>query len=799
MIFLLLSAAHAGGSWSDDFSDDDISDWTAADGTYTVSGGIVSGSSASHYGPDLVIDPGMDEGVTSYTITYEISGVTSFGIVPDYASTSEYCQLFWWAGSTLYKATYGGGEVSQGGHTWSYSTWYTVEAVVTPGNVAVYEDGTLVYNGDLSCDAFTSGGMVGIGLHQGATMYLDEITVEWEYLDNDGDGYTEDTGDCDDADDGVHPGVTEICDGIDNDCDDATDDADDGLDADVYYADEDGDGFGDAGVTDVACALPVGFVEDDTDCDDTAEFVNPVATEICNAIDDDCDGLVDDDDSSVDLSTGTIGYLDGDEDGYGDAIATVTACDLPSGYLTDASDCNDTDAAVHPGAAEICNDIDDDCDVLIDDADSDVDTSTGSEWYADSDGDTYGDATTMAWSCDAGAGYLADATDCDDTLAAVNPDATEVCNGYDDDCDALVDDADADVDLTTASNWYADGDSDGYGDPSTGVTTCDAPAGYVAADTDCDDASADWHPGADEADCTDPNDYNCDGSVGYADVDEDAVAACEDCDDVNASVGPFATEVCNEIDDDCDGLVDDADDGLDITTASSWYADADADGYGDAAKAAVSCIAGEGLIADATDCDDTLATFHPGAEESDCTDPTDYNCDGSVGYADADADATPACLDCDDSSAAVNPGATEVCNDVDDDCDALVDDADDSLDGGTTTTWYADADGDGYGDANAPEYSCDQGATTVADATDCDDADATIYPGAPGWNDDCTPVVVDTGEPDDTDDVSDVDDADVKGGGGCGCDAGGGSVPGALAFAGVLLSRRRRAAGSAPR
>ena len=73
---------------------------------------------------------------------------------------------------------------------------------------------------------------------------------------------------------------------------------------------------------------------------------------------------------------------------------------------------------------------------------------------------------------------------------------------------------------------------------------CDAPVGYVADDTDCNDADPAYNPGAVESDCADPSDYNCDGSVGYADGDGDGYGACEDCDDTNADVNPGAMEVC---------------------------------------------------------------------------------------------------------------------------------------------------------------------------------------------------------------------------------------------------------------
>lgn len=127
-------------------------------------------------------------------------------------------------------------------------------------------------------------------------------------------------------------------------------------------------------------------------------------------------------------------------------------------------------------------------------------------WYADADGDTYGDAGTSSLACDAPDGYVADLTDCDDGNSAVNPGATEVCNAIDDDCVGGIDNG------LTFSTWYADGDSDTYGDAGTSVSTCDgAPAGYVADATDCNDETAAVNPGASEV-CNAIDD-NCDGNT----------------------------------------------------------------------------------------------------------------------------------------------------------------------------------------------------------------------------------------------------------------------------------------------
>ncbi len=151
--------------------------------------------------------------------------------------------------------------------------------------------------------------------------------------------------------------------------------------------------------------------------------------------------------------------------------------------------------------------------------------------------------------------------DCDDEVDTVHPNAEEVCNGIDDDCDGEIDDG-------VMSSWYADEDEDGFGF-GVAIEACEGAEGTVANADDCDDTDARYNPAALEMDCDDPNDYNCDGSVEFADADADGFAACDECDDSNGAVNPAAIEVCNAIDDDCDGDIDEADAADALLSASS--------------------------------------------------------------------------------------------------------------------------------------------------------------------------------------------------------------------------------------
>ena len=305
-------------------------------------------------------------------------------------------------------------------------------------------------------------------------------------------------GDCDDSDSSTWPGAPEYCDTVDSDCDGDLED-DDAVDTSTWYADFDGDGWGDSATSQVACVQPTGFISDGTDCDDGDAAVNPGAIEICDGLDDDCDGLFDHDDP--DVTDAVLWFPDSDVDGYGDLGVTGALYCMgaePSGWTVDATDCDDGDPAQHPGASEYCNAEDDDCDGSIDEDDA-LDVLS---WYADVDRDGYGDPAVLDVDCAQPLGFVAAelATDCDDSNPTTNPGATEgVADGVDSDCDGL-------------ELCYEDADGDGYGSAST-VGSSDlscSGAGESSSATDCDDAESTTYPGAPDA-VADGVDSDCDG------------------------------------------------------------------------------------------------------------------------------------------------------------------------------------------------------------------------------------------------------------------------------------------------
>ncbi len=376
------------------------------------------------------------------------------------------------------------------------------------------------------------------------------------------------------------------------------------------------------------------------DCDDENRLINPGATESCDTLDNDCDGRTDE-------------PFDVDQDGFFDGLVPDCILNYPEEQL----DCNDQLALINPAAEEACDGNDTNCNGLIDDGlDQDGDGYRICDVPADcndEDASVFPNATELCDGADTNCnGFIDDGVglefadsdadgwsdctgDCDDNDFTVNPGVMEACDEADNDCDGEVDEG-------------LDNDGDGVPGAHPG---CLAQFGAV----DCDDDDPSLFPGAPEV--CDSLDNNCDGQIDEnLDFDGDGFSSCQgDCASLDASVFPGATEACDGIDNNCDGTIDE---GFDND--------------------------GDGQSPCDGDCNDLLDTVYLGAPE--LCDGSDNDCDGQIGSneVDQDGDGSSECDgDCDENNAEIGPAASEVCNAIDDDCDGIVpaDELDNDLDG----------------------------------------------------------------------------------------------------------------------
>lgn len=570
------------------------------------------------------------------------------------------------------------------------------------------------------------------------------------YLDNDGDGYGTDSGtvvlapdgscdtsdgesltadDCNDSNASAHPGATEVIgDGVDQDC----------SGTEICYLDHDNDGYRpdlfstvisfDLDCIDSGEATPA---DPTNDCNDLDDMVHPGALEMPDdGIDQDCNG-----------TDAITCFIDSDQDGYGSATGTTViapdgSCETADGEALNMDDCDDSDLSVHPGATELVGDsVDQDC--------------NGNETcYLDHDNDGYRpDAFSTVLSFDLDCLDSGEATpadpinDCDDSNAGVNPGETEIVDdGIDQDCNGA-----------DAITCIIDNDKDGYGTDSGATViapdgSCDLADGEALTVTDCNDSDTSAHPGATEI-IGDGVDQDCNGGeTCYLDSDDDgyrpdAISTAlsfdldcidsgeaapadpiNDCDDSDDLIHPGALELCDGVDNDCDG----------VTPPDEFDSDGDS---------VLNCL---------DNCPDDPDKINPGicgcgkpddANNDgipDCQDPCDHNID-------SDSDGTPDCDDyCPYDPLKTTPGVCGCGNpddsngdgvpDCQDTCDHNIDtdedgvnDCDDSCPVDPLKTEPGkcgcgvqdDGNNDGIPDC---EDSCDHNLDTDADGIpDCDD------------------------------------------------------------------------------
>ena len=501
-------------------------------------------------------------------------------------------------------------------------------------------------------------------------------------------------------------------------------------------------------------------VYSDVDCNDNDDTIYLGSVEVCDTIDNNCDGQVDE-------GLTTTYYLDADSDGFGDASSTQDACTQPSGYVTDDTDCDDTTALINPGITEICDGIDNNCDAQ---ADEGVTTT----YYEDGDSDDFGNVSSTREACSQSPGYVLDSTDCDDTHANIYPGNVEICDGNDNNCDGLLDEDDPL--LSDATMFYADADSDSFGDASSTQDACTQPLGYVADSTDCNDN--DNTINLDAFDTPDDGiDQDCSGSdticvigagswyMGYNDSGSilETTDANGNHNDSNGDpygymfIHSTATLISFQS---LDSNIQTAYPQSDYSSVYAFVLDdpaIDTNGY-QAPPHNERVFDGATMYLAEHISDGTILTVDP---NGDIFGTTTKNCTSASNTitidkghevitfdmtytVDTDSDGYVSLLDCDDSDSSINPGATEIFNDgIDQDCfgsdltdtdldghrsDVDCDDSDPSINPGAAEIWYDgvdqncdghsdfDQDQDGY-ESSEHSGSCNNNSFT--NRTDC--------------------------------------------------------------------------------
>jgi hypothetical protein len=469
-------------------------------------------------------------------------------------------------------------------------------------------------------------------------------------------------------------------------------------------------------------------------------------------------------------------YADADGDTYGNAAVSQASCTgAPVGYVSNSTDCNDANAAVNPGAIEVCNGTDDDCD-------GSTDEGVQSTFYADVDGDTYGNASSSVQGCTASVGYVSNSTDCNDANAAVNPGAIEVCNGTDDDCDGSIEIQPAMPSSQPSTNYNS----------LSAFTTAAVTAGYTISSTETFDTydgfyanglSGNFGAGTPTWAASAPGDlYAGSGLMSTNNADATltllfnpgvtAVGLNTFVTDfsfaiipgtitvtyLNGSTTSFSTTSASDFFGVTSNstLITTISIGGSASTAGTGFVTVDnlviATGTITTPAVALACY--QSYVYNSNTCSWEVTGTQPSQPTLACYETATFNTTSCVWdvtatggsatyYADMDVDGfgdasasiqgytcsgAPAgyvtdATDCNDAVAAINPGATEVCNGIDDNCSGVAEE------GLTFTNYYADADSDGFG-AGTAVNACAQPAGYVLTNTDCNDNNGAVNPTA---------------------------------------------------------------------
>jgi hypothetical protein len=504
----------------------------------------------------------------------------------------------------------------------------------------------------------------------------------------------------------------EICDGQDNNCNNVIDEG----------CDDDLDDFCEFGVdilSNTACPLNAGITG--TDCNDNNIIINPEAAEICDNLDNDCTDV-----DGVAIPANAIDEpCDKDNDNFCDALLPKAAialntCTLTPAAATTGNDCNDNNVAINPGAEDVCDNVDNNC--------TDVDgvgiPANAIDELCDKDNDDFCDALlakpagVAIATCTLTPAAATIGNDCNDGQNAINPDATDICDNLDNNCT----DADGVTIPAAAIDELCDKDNDNF---------CDAllPKAAIALNT-----------------CT---------------LTPAAATVGNDCNDNNAAINPAATDICDNLDNNCTDI-----DGVGIpANAIDELCDKDNDDFCDAllAKAAVAiatCTLTPAAATVGNDCNDNNAAINPAA--TDICDNIDNNCTDADGVTipaaaidelcDKDNDnfcdallpkaaialntctLTPAAAtvgnDCNDNNAAINPAATDICDNIDNNCT----DADGVTIPAAAIDELCDKDNDNFCDALLAKpagvviNTCTLTPAAAIVGDDCDDTLATTSP-----------------------------------------------------------------------